>query len=537
MFGTGENEVGSPPGDGQRPRTIPDAVVLAAQRFGDDEALVDGPTRLTFASLAAAVDRFARALVASGVHPGDRVAIWAPNGAPWVVAGLGVYAAGAVLVPVNTRYKGEEAGHVLRTSRARLLLTVTDFLGHDVLGQLTGVSGLDDLEETVVLEGPVPARHPSWEEFVARGTRVEPSEIDRRRRALGGEDASDIIFTSGTTGDPKGAVLGHEASVRTYLAWSDLVGLRRGDRYLVVYPFFHTAGLKSGILACVLRGATIVPQAVFDVAAVMRRVAEERISMLPGPPTVFQSILNDPDFASFDLSSLRLSVTGAATVPVEVVRRMRDELRFETVVTGYGLTETTGTVSMCRHDDPPEIIATTVGRPLPGVEVRVVDANGIDAARGEPGEILVRGFNVMQRYFEDPVATGQAVDGEGWLQTGDIGVVGEDGNLRITDRKKDMYIVGGFNAYPAEIEGIMVRHPHVAQVAVVGVPDERLGEVGMAFVVARPGTTIDPDELVAWCGEHMANFKVPRRVRVVDGLPLNPTGKVMKFKLRQQLAD
>jgi acyl-CoA synthetase (AMP-forming)/AMP-acid ligase II len=265
----------------------------------------------------------------------------------------------------------------------------------------------------------------------------------------------------------------------------------------------------------------------------MRRVVEERITMLPGTPTVFGSILNHPDFDSFDLSSLRLSVTGAATVPVEIIRRMREELRFETVVTGYGLTETTGTVSMCRHDDSPEVIALTVGRPLPGVDVRLVDEAGTTVAPGEPGEILVRGYNVMKEYFEDPEATRAAIE-NGWLRTGDIGIIDPDGNLRITDRKKDMYIVGGFNAYPAEIEGIMVGHPQVGQVAVIGVPDERLGEVGVAFVVPRPGAALDPDALVAWCREHMANFKVPRAVRIVDALPLNPTGKVMKFELRAQ---
>jgi acyl-CoA synthetase (AMP-forming)/AMP-acid ligase II len=221
---------------------------------------------------------------------------------------------------------------------------------------------------------------------------------------------------------------------------------------------------------------------------------------------------------------------------VDVIRRMRDELRFETVVTGYGLTETTGTVSMCRHDDAPEVIATTVGRPLPGVSVRIADDAGRPVAAGEPGEILVRGFNVMREYFEDPKATEEAIDAEGWLRTGDIGFLGGDGNLRITDRKKDMYIVGGFNAYPAEIERIMVGHPQVSQVAVVGVPDERLGEVGVAFVVPRPGQTLDPDQFVGWCRDHMANFKVPRSIRVVESLPLNPTGKVMKFQLRAQLA-
>jgi acyl-CoA synthetase (AMP-forming)/AMP-acid ligase II len=520
---------------GREPRTIPEALVVAADRFGDDEALVDSATRLSFRALAHKVDEVARALIASGVRRGDRVALWAPNSADWAIISFAVYAVGGVLVPLNTRFKGEEAGHVLRTSGARLLFGVTDSLGSDLLALLGDVPGLGALEETVVLDGPVGPGRTSYAEFVARSTQVAQADVDRRRASLGGDDPSDIIFTSGTTGTPKGAVLNHGASVRTYLAWSELVGLRKGDRYLVVYPFFHTAGLKSGLLACILRGATIVPHAVFDVAAVMQRVVEEQISMLPGPPTVFQSILNHPDFASFDLSSLRLSVTGAATVPVEVVRRMRDDLRFETVVTGYGLTETTGTVSMCRHDDPPEVIASTVGRPLPGVTVRIVDQTGADLAPGEPGEVIVRGFNVMTGYFEDAEATDAAIDEEGWLRTGDIGFVGDDGNLRITDRKKDMFIVGGFNAYPAEIEGIMLRHGDVGQVAVVGASDERLGEVGVAFVVPRPGRAIDPDGLLAWCRDNMANFKVPRVVKVVDALPLNPTGKVMKFKLREQL--
>jgi HIP---CoA ligase len=531
-----EDEPGGAPED-QPARTIPEALDRAAARFGDDEALVDGTTRLSFRELSARVDLVARALVGSGVRQGDRVALWAPNSAAWVITSFAVYAVGAVLVPLNTRYRGQEAGHVLRTSRARLLFTVTDLLGTDLVALLADAAGLEALEEIIVLEGPPRPGCTTFAEFSARASDAHGREASRRRSAVNADDASDIIFTSGTTGRPKGAVLGHEASVRTYTAWSELVGLRRGDRYLVVYPFFHTAGLKSGVLACILQGATILPHAVFDVLPVMELVATERVTMLPGPPTVFQSILDHPDFASFDLSSLRLSVTGAAIVPVEVVRRMRTELRFETVVTGYGLTETTGTVSMCRHDDPPEVIATTVGRPLPGVQVRIVDDGGHPAAAGTSGEILVRGFNVMKEYFEDPRATAEAIDEAGWLRTGDIGVVDDADNLRITDRKKDMYIVGGFNAYPAEIEGIMIGHPQVSQVAVVGRPDERLGEVGVAFVVPRPGQALDPDQLVAWCRERMANFKVPRSVRVVDSLPLNPTGKVMKFELRARLAE
>jgi acyl-CoA synthetase (AMP-forming)/AMP-acid ligase II len=346
------------------------------------------------------------------------------------------------------------------------------------------------------------------------------------------EDLSDIIFTSGTTGTPKGAMLSHGASTRTYRAWTKSVGLRQGDRYLCIYPFFHTAGLKSAALACALAGATLLPQAVFDVPAVMATVAAERVTMLPGPPSVFQSILSHPDLAQFDLSSLRLSVTGAAVVPVQVVEQMRTALRFERVVTGYGLTETTGTVTMCSHDDPPGVIATTVGRPLPGVELRIVDDAGVDALPGTPGEVVVRGFNVMRGYYGDPEATAAAIDPDGWFATGDIGVLDAHGYLRITDRKKDMFIVGGFNAYPAEIEKIMLDHPGVAQVAVIGAPDQRLGEVGMAFVIPRAGISVDPEDIMGWCRERMANYKVPRRVVITSELPLTPSGKVVKFRLR-----
>ena len=510
------------------PETIPAALERAAREFGDAEAVVDRSNRWTFAQLHAESRRVARALDASGIRPGDRVGLWSPNSARWIAASFGVYAAGGVLVPVNTRFKGREAAHVLRRSGATVLLACTDAVGTDLLALLDGADNLPALREAVVVEGPGRPGAVAWVDFVARGAGAG----DRPLPSVGADDLADIVFTSGTTGSPKGATLGHGPSVRTYEAWSDAVGLRRGDRYLCVYPFFHTAGLKSAVLACVLRGATVLPHAVFDAGVVMQRVAEERITVLPGPPTVFQSMLEHPDRARFDLSSLRLSVTGAATVPVEVVRRMREDLGIATVVTGYGLTETTGTVSMCRHDDPPEVVATTVGRPLPGVSVRVVDENDDTLPTGGTGEIMVKGFNVMRGYFDDPEATAGAFDDEGYLRTGDIGHVGEDGNLRITDRKKDMFIVGGFNAFPAEIEGIMLTHPGVAQVAIVGAPHDRLGEVAQAYVVRRGGD-VDEGALIAWCREHMANYKVPRAVHFVDELPLTASGKVQRFRLRQ----
>jgi acyl-CoA synthetase (AMP-forming)/AMP-acid ligase II len=279
----------------------------------------------------------------------------------------------------------------------------------------------------------------------------------------------------------------------------------------------------------------MIPQAVFDVPTTLQRIAAERVSMLPGPPTLFQSILDHPDRDHYELSSLRLAVTGAAAVPVEMIRRMREELTFKTILTAYGLTEACGVVTVSTPDDDLETIANFSGKAIPDTEVRIVDDDGREVRRGEAGEVIARGYNVMRGYLDDPEETAKAIDSEGWLHTGDVGDMDERGYIRITDRKKDMFIVGGFNAYPAEIEGMFLRHPAVAQVAVVGVPDQRMGEVGMAFVVVRPGQAISPDELIAWSRDEMANYKVPRHVRIVDTLPLNASGKVLKYELRQQV--
>jgi acyl-CoA synthetase (AMP-forming)/AMP-acid ligase II len=526
--------------------TIPHLLAADAERFANDEAIVDGDVRLTFAQLWDAARRAATAYVAAGVQPGDRVAIWAPNMWEWPVALVGLHAAGAVVVPLNTRYKGTEAAYILGKSRARLLVTVDGFLGSDYVGMLDG-QDLPHLDRIVVLR---PERSTStgedaettvvtWDDFLAAG---DPSgrggasdldaEIDQRMAALTSDDLSDIMFTSGTTGAPKGVMCTHGQSLRAFAEWARLVGLQRGDRYLVISPFFHSFGYKAGLVASLVAGATVVPQAVFDVLTAMRNVAEHRITTLPGPPAIYQTILNHPALAEFDLSSLRLAVTGAAPVPVPLVERMKDDLGFETVLTAYGLTEATGFATACRATDDAETISRTSGRAIDGVEVQVVADDGTPLPAGEAGEILIRGYNVMTGYFEDPEQTAAAIDRDGWLHTGDVGVLDDRGYLDITDRKKDMFIVGGFNAYPAEIESLLSAHEAVAQVAVVGVPDERLGEVGMAFVVPATGHTVVPDELIAWARERMANYKAPAHVRVVDSLPLNPSGKVLKYELR-----
>jgi acyl-CoA synthetase (AMP-forming)/AMP-acid ligase II len=514
------------------PETIPALTASAADRFPDAVAVVDGDLQLTYADLLTEARAVGAGLVALGVEPGDRVAIWAPNSARWIVSLLGLFQAGAVLVPINTRFKGREAAPILQRSRARVLLTVTDFLGTDQLALLREAgAALPDLETIVVLEGPVPAEARSWDDLHGAATPATRAEVDRRQGAVGPDDASDILFTSGTTGTPKGVVQTHARTLLVATDWVAMTGLRAGDRYLMVNPYFHMFGLKAGILASVAAGATMLPEPVFDVDRVLARVAAEGVTVLPGAPTIYQAILDHPDRDRHDLSSLRIAVTGAADIPVTLIRRIFDELPFALVITGYGLTEG-GTAAATAPGDDPETIATTVGRARPGFELRIVDDQHRDVPPGEPGEILLRGGSVLSHYLDDPEATAAAVSDDGWLGTGDLGVIDEHGRLRIVGRAKDMFIVGGFNAYPAEIENALLRHPDVAQVAVIGIPDDRLGEVGMAFVVPRPGATPSRDEIIEWSRVQMANYKVPRRVELLDELPLNATGKVVKDDLR-----
>ena len=474
-------------------QTIPEMVLSAADRFGDSEAVVDGPLRLSFTDVAHRVRCAAGAFAELGVEKGDRVAIWAPNSAHWMIAAFGVLTAGGIVVPVSTRYKQAEAADIITRSGAKAVLIEKGFLGQDFTVP-AGVPAID-LKSGFLDEG-------------------EPFQ-----REVGGTDIADIIYTSGTTGRPKGVMMNHLQNLRMYAEWCDLADLRRGDRYLIVNPFFHTFGYKAGCIATFIRGATMLPVPVFDVDRVVELIAAEKITMLPGPPTLYHSLLSVEDKSK--LATLRAGVTGAADIPVELIRRVHEELPFRTLATGYGLTEA-GTATLSRPGDSFEDVATTAGVPCDGVEVRIAD----------DGEVLVRGYSVMQGYFDDPVGTAEAIDADGWLHTGDLGSFTESGRLKIIGRKKDMFIVGGFNAYPAEIEGFLMEHPAVAQAAVIGVPDERLGQVGKAFVVLKSDAAVDAEALISWSRDRMAGFKVPRHVVFTDALPLNATGKVMKDQLR-----
>ena len=535
--------------------TVPAAVARAAREFGDAPALAEpGGPRISYRQLHKQVTRVARALIAEGVAPGDRVAIWSPNTHHWVLAALGALHAGATLVPVSTRFTGYEAFDIISRSGACALIVAGPFLGTDRLAALRAAAAQEDAERLpggsghldqlrLVVQVPIEAGQTAdggggaigWAGLLDRAAAVPASAADARAAAVSPDDVSDILFTSGTTGRSKGAMTAHRQSLAVARAWAECGRLSGADRYLVVNPFFHSFGFKAGILACLVSGAALIPQLVYDAEQAMALVEAERITVFPGPPTIYQTILDHPGRAARDLSCLRLAVTGAATVPVALVERMRQELSFETVLTAYGLTEAV-VATMCRPGEDPQTVACTSGRAAAGFEVRVVRPGGHEAAPGDPGEILLRGPNLMLGYLDDPEATSAAIDADGWLHTGDIGHLDPAGYLTITDRLKDMYICGGFNVYPAEVEQVLARLDGVAESAVIGVPDGRLGEVGRAYVVPRPGHVLAAGDVLAFCRERLASYKVPRQVVFRTDLPRNPSGKTLKRVLREEPA-
>lgn len=500
------------------PRTVPAALDRLTRQFPDHDALITEDRTFTATALHDEVYRAAAALIALGVEPGDRVAIWSPNTWHWVVACLAIHHAGAAMVPLNTRYTADEAADILMRTRAPVLFAAGRFLGADRAADLDRGT-LPALRHIVRI--PVDEPDGTWDEFVTQG--VDADVVRTRAAAVTPDDVSDILFTSGTTGRSKGVLCAHRQSLSASASWAANGKITSDDRYLCINPFFHNFGYKAGILACLQTGATLIPHVTFDPLRTLQAIEQHRITVLPGPPTIYQTLLDHPARGDYDLSSLRFAVTGAATVPVVLVERMQTELDIDIVLTAYGLTEANGMGTMCRADDDAVTVATTCGRPFAGFELR------IDTS----GEVLLRGPNVMLGYLDDPDATTAAIDSDGWLHTGDIGTVDEAGNLRITDRLKDMYICGGFNVYPAEVEQVLARMEGVADAAVIGVPDQRLGEVGRAFVVARPDAHLDEESVIAYTRKHLANFKAPRSVRFVDALPRNAGGKVVKPQLRE----
>ncbi|WP_067568858.1 FadD3 family acyl-CoA ligase [Nocardia acidivorans] len=516
--------------------TIPALVADRARRYPDAVAIAGPMGRLTFAELAREVGAVTRAAIASGIEAGDRVGIWAPNSSRWIVTALGMLGAGATLVPISTRLRGAEAAEVLTRSGAKAVCTVQEFLGNDYPTMLAE-SGypLSALEHLILLDDSrgEDARTwdiSSWAGFLAPGTVVAPEAVAERAAEVDPESISDILFTSGTTGAPKGVLATHRQTLEVFARWADAVALRPRDRYLLVNPFSHTFGYKAGIIACLLRTATMIPVERFDADAALRLIESERITVLAGPPTLFTDLLA-ADHRDYLLGSLRLAGIGGAPIPTALVERIRTDLGVPYVFTAYGLTESIGVVTVCPPDAPAELLAGTVGKALPGTEIRIVDRVGANTVPGEPGEIILRGPNVMRGYLDDPEATAAVIDPAGYLRTGDVGTLDQDGYLRITDRLEDMFIVGGFNAYPAEIERVLLQHPDIRDVAVIGVPDDRLGEVGRAVVVPRSPAAADAAAIIEWSKGRLAGYKVPREVVFLERLPRNAGGKVIKGRL------
>ncbi|MGW3349040.1 AMP-binding protein [Nonomuraea rubra] len=502
--------MGSMPDWGTLPRMLRDQ----AGRHPGQLVVADpaGP-RLTLAELREAASGIARGLVALGVRPGDRVAIWGANSARWVTHAFGIWDAGAAIVPLSPRYKGIEAAQLIEKTGAEVLIAQDS-----LAGLLPPLPGLRHVVPEVPAAAEVPVR-----------------EAEERALAVRPGDLCEIMSTSGTTGTPKGVMIDHSQVLRGYWDWSEIVTLDEHDRYPVIAPFSHGFGLNAGLVACVLRRATMIPLAVFTPDALMSLISEERVTVLAGPPTLFHRLLDELDRGAWDVSSLRVAICGAAAVPAGLITRLVEQVGLERMINAYGLMEGT-VVSMTRAGDPIDVIANTTGRPVPGIEVKVVDDDGKQVAAGERGEILQRGYGVMRGYWGEPARTAEVIDGDGWLHTGDVGVLDEAGNLAIVDRKKDLYIVNGFNVSPAEVESLLLREGSLAQAAVVGVPDPVSGESGVAYVVPRPGMAADPAELTAWARANMSGYKVPRRIVVVDALPTNANGKVDKVALRHRPA-
>ncbi|MFJ9387623.1 AMP-binding protein [Nocardioides sp. NPDC101246] len=505
------------------PRTISALIEKAKQTYADHPAIVDGTTTLTYAELAAATDRAARAFLASGVRSGDRVAIWAPNRWEFPVAALGAQTIGAAVVPLNTRYRGHEAREILERSRATALITVNGFLGTDYVQMLHDAGPRPEHLLTIVDLAC------DWDEFLARGDEITDERLEDAKATVTPDTLADLLFTSGTTGKPKGVMCAQRQTIGTADVWARGAALSPEDRYAIVNPFFHGFGYKAGFLAAFTAGATIYPIATYTPTQTLQLIQDERITVLPGAPTIFTTLINHEDLKAYDLSSLRFAIAGAASVPESLFADMRDVLGIDEVKGAYGLTECL-VATTTRPGEDPAHVAKVVGPAVEGLEIRTVTPTGEDAEPGEDGEVWIRGDNVMLGYFENPEATAEAIDEDGWLHTGDVGFLDEHGCLKITDRIKDMFTVGGFNVYPAEVENTLAGHPGIVESAVIGVPDERLGQVGKAFVVVRDD--LSADSIATWLKDRLANYKQPRTYVLVDSLPRNASGKVLKTDLR-----
>ncbi|WP_433346418.1 AMP-binding protein [Microtetraspora malaysiensis] len=512
--------------------TIGENLERTVARFGDREALVDVATgrRWTYAEFDAAVNEVALGLMARGVAKGDRVGIWAPNCAEWVLVQYATAKIGAILVNVNPAYRSHELAYVVRQSGMRLLVSAVAYRSSDYRAMITEI-GLAD----VVYIG-----ERGWDDLVESGRRSDPAVLRERAATLTFDDPINIQYTSGTTGFPKGATLSHHNILNNGYFVGELVGYTEADRVCLPVPLYHCFGMVMGNLGITSHGSCIVlPAPGFDPELTLRAVEQERCTSLYGVPTMFIAELGHPDFAAFDLSSLRTGIMAGSPCPVEVMKRVVAEMNMSEVAICYGMTETSPVSTMTRRDDGLARRTETVGRAMPHIEVKVVDpVSGLTLPHGEPGELCTRGYSVMLGYWEQPEATAEAIDTARWMHTGDLAVMDAEGYVNIVGRIKDMVIRGGENIYPREIEEFLYTHPDIADVQVIGVPDEKYGEELMAWIVMRPGTDpLTSAQVKDFCGGRLTHYKIPRYIHVVDAFPMTVTGKIRKVEMRERAVE
>ncbi|MBV9366697.1 MAG: AMP-binding protein [Solirubrobacterales bacterium] len=511
--------------------TIGQRLRRVTERFGEREALVVGHQnyRATYEELSEQVELAARALIATGVRKGDRVGIWAPNRYEWVIVQFATARVGAILVTINPAYKVTELRYALRKAGVSVLFAAREFRGADYVAILAQArADCPDLRQIVVLDG-------EWQSFLANSARVDPRRLTECEASLDPSDAINIQYTSGTTGLPKGATLSHRNILNNAHFNAEVLRYTEHDRVCVPVPFYHCFGMVVGNLAAMTHGAcVVVPGESFDAHAVLRTVQAERCTSLYGVPTMFIAELAEPELDTFDLTSLRTGIMAGAPCPVEVIKQVRARMHIEQITIGCGMTETAPIATQLQIDDPEDKRLTTVGRPHPHVEVKIIDpATGLTVPRGMAGEQCTRGYNVMLGYWNDPEATTRAVDSDGWMHTGDLAVMDEDGYVSIVGRIKDMIIRGGENIYPREVEEFLYTLPEIDLVEVIGVPSERYGEEVMAWVRLREGTTATAQELIAACRGRIATYKIPRHWKFVDSFPMTLTGKTQKYRMRE----
>jgi fatty-acyl-CoA synthase len=505
----------------------------AVAQFGAREALVSCAQgrRYTYAELGAAVDELARALMAAGLAKGDRIGIWSPNCVEWTLVQYASAKLGAILVNINPAYRTSELEYALRQSGCRMLVAAPAFKTSDYRAMIAEVRpSLPQLERIVFLDSP------DWDDLVAGATEVSAEQLHARAGALAPDDPINIQYTSGTTGFPKGATLTHRNILNNGYFVGEGCRYTEEDRICIPVPFYHCFGMVMGNLGATTHGAAmVIPAPAFDPEATLKACAQERCTSLYGVPTMFIAQLDHPEFDRYDLSSLRTGIMAGSPCPVEVMKRVMELMHMSEVGIAYGMTETSPVSTQTAWDDPVEKRVGSVGRVHPHVEVKIIDPEGgHTVARGEPGELCTRGYSVMAGYWNDPERTAEAIDAEGWMHTGDLATMDGEGYVNIVGRSKDMVIRGGENVYPREVEEFLYGHPDIADVQVIGVPDERFGEELMAWIIPRGGASLDADAVRAFCEGRIAHYKIPRYVKTVDAFPMTVTGKVQKFKMREQ---